>query len=249
VSGRHGLEIGAAVVLAVAAVGLVSGVESSGRTVASYIEQRPARATTVVSRSYRDLRAHATGPNAQLPDAWWQSIQLRDALPTVEPAPATPAERAAARAHRAERRAYDGAPPTIPHAVDQLATPGCLACHERGVRLAGLVAPRMSHDHHDSCLQCHVVARDPRRGVTAPPPPATTFVAAELPRHGERAWPGAPPTIPHPTAMRGRCDSCHGPNGAVGLRSPHPWRASCTQCHAASAVLEQRAPVARGVAP
>ena len=71
---RHGLEIGLVVVIAVAAVGLVSGVESSGRSVASYVEDRPARATAVVARSYRDMQVHATGPNAALPDVWWQSI-------------------------------------------------------------------------------------------------------------------------------------------------------------------------------
>jgi nitrate reductase (cytochrome), electron transfer subunit len=59
---------------------------------------------------------------------------------------------------------------------------------------------------------------------------------------GERAGPGAPPTVPHATTMRERCSSCHGVAGALGMRSTHPWRESCTQCHAPSAVLDQRAP-------
>jgi cytochrome c-type protein NapB len=102
----------------------------------------------------------------------------------------------------------------------------------------------MSHPRRDSCLQCHVVAADPRPllGAEPPPPPATAF-AGLPPRRGDRAWAGAPPAIPHATWMRERCTSCHGPLGALGMRSTHPWRASCEQCHAPSAALDQRAPV------
>ena len=246
---RHGLEIGLVVVLAVAAVGLVSGVESSGRSVASYVEDRPARATAVVARSYRDMQVHATGPNAALPDVWWQAISTPADLFVVARSGESSADRSAALARRAERRAFDGAPPTIPHAVEQLGTPACLACHDRGVKVAELVAPRMSHARHDSCLQCHVVAHDPRPGTTTTHTPATTFVAAAVPRAIERAWQGAPPMIPHSILMRERCDSCHGPRGVLGLRSPHPWQQACTQSHVPSAVLDQRAPVAPGRTP
>lgn len=236
----RGIELGVIVALAVAAVGLVSGVESSGRTVASYVEDRPApHDAPVAARSYRDMRARATGPNAELSEVWWQSIRVPTDPFTV--APSTAGDREAAVARRAERRAFDGAPPMVPHAVDQLATPACLSCHDRGVAIAGVVAPRMSHERHDNCLQCHVVAHDPRRGAVTPPEPATTFVGL-VPHRGDRAWRDAPPTIPHPTRMRERCDSCHGSRGVLGVRSPHPWRSSCTQCHAPSAVLDQRAP-------
>ncbi|HRC56557.1 MAG TPA: hypothetical protein PKU97_11575, partial [Kofleriaceae bacterium] len=68
----------------------------------------------------------------------------------------------------------------------------------------------------------------------------SAFVGLPAPGRGERAWPGAPPTIPHTTWMRERCDSCHGVWGASGLRSTHPWRQSCTQCHAPAAALDQR---------
>ena len=34
----------------------------------------------------------------------------------------------------------------------------------------------------------------------------------------ELTYAGAPPVIPHPTWMRERCESCHGPRGRQGLR-------------------------------
>jgi cytochrome c-type protein NapB len=66
------------------------------------------------------------------------------------------------------------------------------------------------------------------------------FVGSVSPSKGSRAWPQAPPTIPHPTFMRNDCMSCHGPNGLFGLRTPHPDRQSCFQCHVPEAGLDQR---------
>ncbi len=250
-SDRRGLEIGVVVAVAVAAVGLVSGVESSSREVISEVDGRapvaPPRA--VEARSYRDMRGRAYGPNAGLPSEWWKTLRGGDPDLFAAVAPQTPVDRSAALTRRAARRAYDGAPPMVPHAVDQLAVPACLACHLDGVRVAGIGAPVMSHPPQTSCLQCHVVMNDPRRGVVTPPLPDSTFVGLSAPQDGARAWNGAPPTIPHTTWMRERCDSCHGTGGLHGVRSTHPWRQSCTQCHAPSAALDQRAPVALGTAP
>ena len=246
----RGLGVGIVVAVAVAVVGLVSGVESSGREVTSFVDRAPAASPprVVDARSYRDMRERAYGPNAALPVDWWKRLRGggADLFAAVVQ---TEAERAASIAARADRRAYDGAPPVIPHAVDQLAVPACLACHEEGVIVASRRAPIMSHERKDSCVQCHVVAADPRPGAPAVPPPASTFAGLGAPGRGERAWEGAPPTIPHPTWMRERCEACHGPGGWQGVRSTHPWRESCTQCHAPSAVLDQRAPVVLGAMP
>ncbi len=244
-----GLEIGVVVAVAVAAVGLVSGVESSGREVSSYVDHRPRPSTTVTgARSYRDMRAGVYGPNAQLPSEWWKT--LRGGEPDLfAPVVQGPAERSDALAQRGARRAYEGAPPTVPHAVDQMGVPSCLSCHERGLTVSQRRAPVMSHERHDSCVQCHVVSVDPRPGVVTPPPPDNTFVGMGPPGPGERVWPEAPPTIPHPTWMRERCASCHGVRGWPGVRSTHPWRDSCTQCHAPSAALDQRGPVSLGAEP
>lgn len=153
----------------------------------------------------------------------------------------TPAERAAIVAARAERRAYDGAPPTVPHPVDQRGAPACLSCHENGMRVRDRIAPVMSHTAYASCLQCHA----PTRALpTHEPPPASVattsrFVGRASAGAGVRAQPGAPPQIPHATFMRERCESCHGV-WASGLAGSHPSRQSCTQCHAPSSVLDQR---------
>ncbi len=144
------------------------------------------------------------------------------------------ADKREALAARAQRRAYAGAPPVIPHQVAARSAASCLACHEDGLQVGDRTASAMPHRLLSNCLQCH-----------APPPPAalagrdgapdSAFAGQEEPVAGERAWPGAPPVIPHGTSMRERCVACHGPTGAAPLRTTHPWRVSCTQCHAASA--------------
>ena len=85
-------------------------------------------------------------------------------------------------------------------AVAASSTFECLACHEKGALIAGKRAPMMSHERHDSCTQCHVAAGGP---PTPPPPPisSSSFVGEQPSFPGDRAWPGAPPTIPHTTVM------------------------------------------------
>lgn len=169
----------------------------------------------------------------------------------LDPVPPTDdARRADALARRALRRAYDGAPPTVPHPVDQGAFPACLNCHRSGMDVAGRVAPAMPHGDLGSCLQCHVVSERPMAGepVGGGPPADNSFEGLRPPLRGERAWLIAPPTIPHSTVMRGRCESCHGVL-SQGIRSTHPWRESCAQCHAPSAELDQRPQATAAVVP
>jgi cytochrome c-type protein NapB len=143
---------------------------------------------------------------------------------------------------RARLRAFDGAPPTVPHPVRQRSASECLACHARGLAIGAAVARPLSHPIYASCTQCHVVsaspvpAAEPSRAAQA----RNGFEGLASPARGERAWPGAPPEIPHPTWMRQECGSCHGASARAGLHTTHPERRSCTQCHAPSAVLDQR---------
>lgn len=134
-------------------------------------------------------------------------------------------------AERASGRAYDGAPPTIPHEI----AGACTTCHDDdGSEIAGVgVAPASPHGPDrlagdmGRCRQCHV-----------PMVTEASFVASRfkgLPQgafRGGRATPGAPPTIPHTLQLRENCLSCHaGPAARVEIRTTHPERVRCRQCH------------------
>lgn len=236
---KRALPVLAAVAVAVAGMGFLTGTRSA---------ERPARVATGVDGeslekqpSYAELRGLRRGPNAGMIKGAFAPLTA-DAPGVLEPVEQTEEDKTQALRARAERRAFDGAPPTIPHAIAQMGPPDCLTCHRTGARIAGRVAPRMSHQVLESCTQCHVVASDPRPVASTPPAPDNTFVGVPSPTGGERAWPGAPPTIPHATTMRSECSSCHGTLGQKGMRTTHPQRQSCTQCHAPSAALDQRAP-------
>jgi cytochrome c-type protein NapB len=132
------------------------------------------------------------------------------------------------------RRAYPGAPPAIPHAVDerQMGGRACLACHAGGgwVPRLDAYAPVTPHPELVSCRQCHVPERAQR------PFQATGWQAMAPPALRGAAMPGSPPPIPHGLPMRERCQACHAGPGAVDeLRTTHPERVSCRQCHALGA--------------
>lgn len=135
---------------------------------------------------------------------------------------------------RAERRAYDGAPPVIGHEDFGME---CVACHDdTGVAIEDVgLAPAMPHDKtpnmsgESRCRQCHVFRMTEELFV------ASSF--SGLPqnlRHGGRLHPEAPPTIPHRLFMRENCVACH--DGAAAreeVRTTHPERTRCRQCHVA----------------
>jgi cytochrome c-type protein NapB len=241
------LHVGVAVVLTAVAVGFFSGVRGTARDVTLPQSPRPP-AVAGSARNYADERANRYGPNAGMYDGAF--VRLAAAHPGVlDPVTQTPEEREATLAKRKSRRAFDGAPPTIPHRITQIGPPDCVACHESGAKIGDLVAPRMSHQSYTSCTQCHAVMVDPRPASETPKAPETTFEGISSWGKGTRAWPGAPPTIPHPTLMRSECTSCHGVFGAPGIKSPHPYRQSCTQCHVANAANDQHPSVGVSLGP
>jgi len=232
------LHVGAAVAVAFAATGYFAGLrepELPERPVASDPHARRAERAP----SYGELREARRGANARMYEGAIDS--LAEAPFPVKPLPpGTPEQRAQAVASRKTHRAYDGAPPTIPHEIDQREVPGCLACHGEGMKLGNRVAPKISHEPYQSCAQCHVVGDSPRPLTRYKDLPGNGFVGLASTGNGARAWPGAPPTLPHPTLMRTDCASCHGPKGLPGLRTSHPDRQNCQQCHGSSALLDQR---------
>ncbi len=195
-----------------------------------------------IAVSYTEQDWLRDGPNAHWQNRLTNLAQPtpnRDALTNV-----TDEQRGQALLERSSRRAFDGAPPVVPHPIPQVSSAACLACHGPGLAVKDKVASKMSHAHFASCTQCHVPS-----GGTGLPAIGTVllasiagndFVSAPPPLKGSRAWPQAPPTIPHSTLMRSDCLSCHGPRGLFGLRTPHPDRQSCVQCHVSDAELDQR---------
>ncbi|MCA8951134.1 MAG: diheme cytochrome c precursor [Planctomycetes bacterium] len=183
----------------------------------------------VPATAYADIRSGNLGPNAGLRTTLRPPKAPADSQEPVVPGDA--ATKLADLAARAERRAYNGAPPTIPHRVDPRDATTCVACHgPEGLRLGDVTARPMPHAHLANCTQCHVarqpVAAEEQRWLD------NDFAGLPAPTAGHRAYPGAPPVIPHAVHMRENCATCHGWSGTPGLKSSHPWRKSCTQCHA-----------------
>lgn len=133
---------------------------------------------------------------------------------------------------RAERRAFDGAPPVVAHKDFGMT---CTQCHnEQGIEVPEIgYAPALPHGStagmsaRSRCRQCHVFARTD-----------TLFVANEFVplrqdlRAGERLNPEAPPVMPHKAFMRENCAACHtGRAAREEIRTPHPERQRCRQCH------------------
>ena len=133
---------------------------------------------------------------------------------------------------RAERRAFDGAPPIVPHQNFGMT---CTECHDlQGMEVEGVgFAPPSPHEAtlgmsaFSRCQQCHVfsVADGEFKGNTF------AGLSQDL-RRGARLNPFAPPTLPHKTFMRENCTACHsGPAAREEIRTDHPERPRCQQCH------------------
>jgi cytochrome c-type protein NapB len=247
---QQGFKVFLAIVFAAAISGYFSGLrQAPSRGASPPSDSRDAHATSNSSHkapraaSYAELRSANLGPN-------------RDFRPSLDELP--PPEKINSRkkyprysdddillalADRAERRAFDGAPPVVPHPITQLGSESCLACHSAGSKVGDSHAPKICHQHLTNCTQCHA---EGHRSMEAPPETLASmmaendFVGLEAPLHGERASRTAPPIIPHTTWMRNDCVSCHGPSGRNAIQTRHPYRQNCMQCHAPTAQLEQQ---------
>lgn len=185
---------------------------------------------TVVS--YKEQPSRKLGPNRN-----WQSqletLRQPAATPPPRKAPDSSAKAESLLAREAGR-AFDGAPPVIPHPTPPLGVSACIACHGAGLMIGDKRASKMSHPLYANCTQCHVEVTKP----DTKPFWENTF-AALRPQPVERVFPGAPPVVPHPAWMRNDCQSCHGASGPAPLRTTHPERQSCLQCHALSDALDR----------
>lgn len=142
------------------------------------------------------------------------------------------------------RRAYPGAPPVIPHPVDEREAFGraCLSCHGSGgwAPRFEAYAPVTPHPEMISCRQCHVPltpgGEGRVKGAEAVRGSVSEWLTTKPPQLHGSAMPGSPPPIPHALQMRENCRACHaGPGAVAELRTTHPGRVSCRQCHALAA--------------
>ena len=229
-------------VISMAVVGYFVGLQSPVRTEESASETEPPELQSQVDVALEEDVLPATRYD-QLAAAWQAPSPgggLSDLKSTIDPLQVieiSEEQKQATLARREQARAFNGAPPTVPHAMDQFSTAACIACHTQGAVTTSLRVPQMSHAAFSSCTQCHVqqhseftVSEDFRQN---------SFEGLAAPEGGPRAFALAPPMIPHTTWMRENCQSCHGPTGSYGIRSTHPWRQSCQQCHAPSHSLDQ----------
>jgi cytochrome c-type protein NapB len=64
--------------------------------------------------------------------------------------------RVAAGEVRDDLRAFEGAPPVVPHPTFDLNVETCRACHEKGLRAGDKLAGMLRHVPLTNCVQCHV---------------------------------------------------------------------------------------------
>ncbi len=184
--------------------------------------------------SWAGLREVRRGPNAEFKS---NLATLAQMMPAPEVLAGRAERLATTLAARAERRAFEGAPPRIPHTIDERSTSSCIACHSEGMVIADRIAPRMSHPLFQNCTQCHVTLDKPM--IERSEQPADNSFVGLRPHPGTRYLPGSPPVMPHARAMHESCASCHGVLGPPGLRTTHPERQNCEQCHAPAPSLMQ----------
>ncbi len=166
------MSAGLAAILSLAVVGFFVGIRQETEA------ERPVH----FAAAARGPRAPAARTNQQLSVRPWSTEQrrwapaaLQEQAPRRDPVTTQDSEaKASALAERAKRRAYEGAPPTIPHPVGQASAVECRACHERGARIGSAAAPPWSHGRYTLCTQCHV----PEVAEIPTPAPARGAAAA-----------------------------------------------------------------------
>ncbi|HJP30272.1 MAG TPA: hypothetical protein QGF95_06930 [Candidatus Latescibacteria bacterium] len=132
------------------------------------------------------------------------------------------------------RRAYPGAPPVVPHAVDANInrTQACNVCHEKGgfTPKYNAYVPVTPHPQYRNCLQCHAQSMAVSEGMESLAD--NDWLSVRIPSLHRPALPGNPPPMPHGLQLRQSCLSCHaGPAAVPDVRTSHPERVNCQQCH------------------
>ena len=229
-------------VISLAIAGFFTGLQSPMKTTQSVpplrVENRETAHPATVESGVIPATHYSDMPNAtRARQSHTMLTSLKSSTDPLAELKIEPEDKLQALTRRDENRAYNGAPPTIPHPIDQISDASCVACHAKGAKTESLRIPQMSHQHLSNCTQCHV-EKAPRH-LEPIVFRENSFNGLEAPQAGPRAFAQAPPQIPHATWMRSNCMSCHGTTGLHGIRTTHPWRNNCQQCHAPAAKLDQ----------
>ncbi|MGJ8639468.1 MAG: nitrate reductase cytochrome c-type subunit [Opitutaceae bacterium] len=207
-------------------------------TAETYEDVEP-HSTTQTAVDYKDIANAGFGPNANFKSRLSSLINMPDSQGGISPLLVS---EQALREKRESRRAYDGAPPIVPHPIAQDNAASCLECHSQATQISNVVAPAISHPEYTSCTQCHVSGKGlGSRWNTADFDLHTgnLFAGNHTAKPVDRAYDNSPPTIPHNVHMRQNCMSCHGELGTSPIRTSHPDRQSCTQCHVPSGQIDK----------
>ena len=132
------------------------------------------------------------------------------------------------RQNRMQLRLYDGAPPVIPHEIEEIGRRDCLSCHEKGnAKKNGKLAGITPHPAWTNCKQCHV----PQENV--PVFQKNEFSGVWYTGGIKKANPAGPPYIPHLQQYRENCSVCHtGKTAHPAVVPMHGGeRSNCVQCH------------------
>lgn len=129
-----------------------------------------------------------------------------------------------------KNRAYQGAPPTIPHEVYErdMGYKSCLQCHQNGgyVDKFKANAPIVPHPEMINCRQCHVTVK-----TNSVFKESNWETMNNIPKYSNKVLPTSPPVIPHQLEKNEDCLSCHNNSGLSKIRVTHPERKNCRQCH------------------
>ena len=176
------------IVVAIAILGFILGLVNEtppamDRPVPVAIVPDPHDVTVITATPYWELPETGLGPTRH----WVQSLQrlIRPLDDTAGPIEASKDS----FVQRSLRRAYAGAPPVIPHAVNQLGFDSCISCHGESVSIGGKEARPLPHPYLENCLQCHGTRAPDLLGAIAEP--ANTFVGSVSPSRND----GPPPTL------------------------------------------------------
>ena len=138
----RGITIIGAVAAGLGLVGFLVGIgERVEATRASLPVAREAVSAQSVP-SYREINSTSVGPNAD----WSSQLKnLKQDRPSLfAKVVRTPEMKDAALRDRLRTRAFDGAPPVVPHRVEQQSAENCLVCHGEGLKLGDKIATKIS---------------------------------------------------------------------------------------------------------